>query len=96
MYNTQINHYYGNKYELRPRFLEALKETGIIGPACKKAGISRTTFYRWYYEGGDFLNDCVEAVDVAFQTKKDLLSNVPTQKKSQLLQTVIDINSYED
>src|SRR3989338_4153209 len=42
--------------------LEALKEMPIVQIACKKAGISRATYYRWRKEDKEFLRrseDCL-------------------------------------
>ena len=86
MDNTQINHYYGNKYELKPRFLEALREIGVISPACKKAGISKTTFYRWVAEDGDFGAAVFGAMYDAIEKHRDLLLQIPEHKRSQILQ----------
>jgi molybdenum-dependent DNA-binding transcriptional regulator ModE len=33
------------------KLLEALAESGNVSFACKKAGVSRDTYYRWFREG---------------------------------------------
>lgn len=54
----------GSKKEL----LTALgKSSGIVSSACKAAGISRVTFYKWYNEDADF----AEKVDDIKELQKD-------------------------
>lgn len=38
----------------KSRLLQILSEARFIGPACKKVGISRATFYRWMESNLDF------------------------------------------
>lgn len=48
--------------------LDALnKSSGIVATACKAAGISRFTFYKWYNEDKDF----AEKVDDVKELQKD-------------------------
>ena len=42
--------------------IEALKEMPIARVACKRAGISRATYYRWRNEDKSFLQQCYEAI----------------------------------
>ena len=52
----------------KERMLEELNKTsGIVSSACKAAGISRMTFYRWYNEDPDFK----EKVDDVKELQKD-------------------------
>ena len=52
----------------KERMLEELNKTsGIVSSACKAAGISRMTFYRWYNEDQDFK----EKVDDVKELQKD-------------------------
>ena len=82
---TQITHYYGNKHDLKEVFISALKETGLIVPACQKAGISTSTFYRWRddeSDNGDFYVKYLEVlIDVVLRLG-DKLKQVPKQKLS--------------
>ncbi|MES2213531.1 MAG: hypothetical protein V4473_01660 [Patescibacteria group bacterium] len=53
------------EYQATPaqkEFLVALKKSGIIERACKEAGISRTTFYRWDDREDDFSALVLEAM----------------------------------
>ena len=84
-----IEHYYSNKYELKPILLNILKDIGIITPACKKAGISRTTFYRWMADDGDFSADVFGAMDMAIEKNRDLLAKIPEHKKSEVLRMAL-------
>ena len=89
MDNTQINHYYGNKYELKSVFLDFLKEFGVIGVSCKKAGISRTTYHRWVYEDSAFWDACFKAMEEALKSKDSLMRRIPEQKQSNLLKVTL-------
>ena len=52
----------------KERMLEELNKTsGIVSSACKAAGISRMTFYRWYNEDPEFK----EKVDDVKELQKD-------------------------
>lgn len=52
----------------KERLLEELNKTsGIVSSACKAAGVSRMTFYRWYNEDPDFK----EKVDDVKELQKD-------------------------
>ncbi|OGZ26552.1 MAG: hypothetical protein A2365_02025 [Candidatus Nealsonbacteria bacterium RIFOXYB1_FULL_40_15] len=42
--------------------VEALKEMPIIQVACKRAGVSRATYYRWRNEDKNFLTESNEAI----------------------------------
>jgi len=45
----------------KERLIEALKEMPIIQIACKKAGVSRATYYRWRKEDKNFLRNSDDA-----------------------------------
>ena len=58
-------------------FLEALDRTkGIVRPACRKAGVSRSTFYRWYDEDADFR----DKVDDVKELQKDFAESLILKK----------------
>lgn len=42
--------------------IEGLKEMPVIAVACKKAGIGRTTFYRWLKEDAHFVKQSEDAM----------------------------------
>ena len=52
--------------------LETLKEMPIIQVACKKAGISRATYYRWRKEDEDFLRKSEESLGQGFEFINDM------------------------
>ena len=83
---TQITHYYGNKHDLGDVFISAFKEIGLITIACKKAGITRSTFNRWKNdetEWGDvFSQKYYEAVGEVCERLGDKLRQMPKQKLS--------------
>ncbi len=47
---------------LREKFLQALREMPIVEYACKKAGIGRTSYYRWRREDAAFAQSNNEAL----------------------------------
>lgn len=47
----------------KKKLLEALREAPIIEAACKKAGISRATYYRWR-EDDEFRREADEAIEI--------------------------------
>ena len=48
--------------ENKKNVIEALKEMPIIQVACKKAGVSRATYYRWRSEDKIFLRESEDAL----------------------------------
>ncbi len=52
--------------------VEALKEMPIVRVACKRAGISRATYYRWRNEDSDFLRQCYEAISVGIDAINEM------------------------
>ena len=49
----------------RPKLLKALAETGNITDACRRAGITRDTFYRHRHEDPAFAAAAADALEVA-------------------------------
>ena len=90
--NTHMEHYYGNKYELMDVFLNFLKEIGVIAPACKKAGISRSTPYRWLdkEENDDFRQKFDEAINIAYEKNKEKILAMPKHKRSLYINLAIN------
>lgn len=85
-----MEHYYGNKHELKATFLAIFKEIGVIAPACKKAGISTSTFYRWYNNPEDiFSQDFNEATEQCLETHGKLLRGIPKHKRYLALQALL-------
>lgn len=52
--------------------LEALREMPIARVACKRAGISRATYYRWRNENKEFLSECYEAISIGMDAINDM------------------------
>lgn len=67
--NTTIEERQSND---KQAIIEALKEMPIIQIACKKAGISRATFYRWQQEDKDFKRKSRDALDHGIEFINDM------------------------
>ena len=67
--------------EAKKKVLDALQEIPIVEYACRKAGIGRTTYYRWYNEDRIFANNCDEALKYGNEHINDL-------SESQLIQLI--------
>jgi hypothetical protein len=52
--------------------LSGLEKAGNVGLACKQAGVSRSTYYRWTGEDGDFAVRCEEALRLGREEISDL------------------------
>jgi len=52
--------------------LEILREMPIVQIACKRAGVSRATYYRWRKEDKDFLEQSEEAMAEGVEFINDL------------------------
>ncbi len=52
--------------------LEALKEIPIVQMSCKKAGISRATYYRWLKEDDNFQKQVEKAMNQGFEYINDM------------------------
>ncbi len=52
--------------------IEALKETPIIAAACKRADVSRATYYRWRADDKQFLRNVDDAMSQGFDLINDL------------------------
>jgi hypothetical protein len=66
------------KENLKEVVLQALENhLGIVSPACKDAGISRDTFYRWYKEDEDFKKKVDEIDEVTLDyVESQLFRNI--------------------
>ena len=81
---------YTTRAQKKQNFLNALKEVGLIMYACDKAGVSRTSYYRWVGEDREFLNATI-GVFFEFRNdpiKKALIEELPEQKRSRAYQDV--------
>lgn len=52
--------------------IEALKEMPIARVACKRAGVSRATYYRWRNEDKKFLQECYGAVSIGIEAINEM------------------------
>ena len=54
------------------RVIKELVQVPIIQLACKRAGVSRATYYRWLKEDPKFARECDEALEKGIQSINDL------------------------
>ena len=52
--------------------VEALKEMPIVRVACKRAGVSRATYYRWRNEDKKFLQECYGAISIGIEAINEM------------------------
>lgn len=60
--------------------LSALEDMRIITHACKKAGVSTSTFYRWRKDDAAFDEECNEAIEVGTNLINDMAESVLVSK----------------
>lgn len=65
--------------------LQQIERTPIVQVACEKAGIGRSTYYRWIADDGKFAKDSRDALARGIQSMNDMA-------ESQLLKNVRDGN----
>jgi Helix-turn-helix of insertion element transposase len=51
-----------SKLHEKSKFIEYLRETPLVNLACKKVGISRATYYRWYKDDRQFREDIQKVI----------------------------------
>ena len=56
----------------KKRVIKELVQVPIIQLACKRAGVSRATYYRWLKEDLKFALECDEALEKGIQSINDL------------------------
>lgn len=61
-----------NQDKVKKKLLEELEKAPIIQYACQKAGVSRSTFYRWVEEDDAFNKASKEALDRGIDSINDL------------------------
>lgn len=64
----------------KKRMLSALEDMRITTHACKKAGVSTSTFYRWRKEDTVFDEACNEAIEVGTNLINDMAESVLVSK----------------
>lgn len=62
------------------KLIEALRETGIVSYACKKVGINRSTFYRWWDTIPSFRAAAEEAIAEGIKNICDLAKSMLIKK----------------
>lgn len=73
MENNQTNKIIEERQEKdKQALIEALKEMPIARVACKRAGFSRATYYRWRNEDEDFLQQCYEAISIGIEAINEM------------------------
>ena len=71
--------------EEKKKIIEMLKENPIVDFVCKKLGVGRSTYYRWYTDDKEF----AKAVDNSLMEGSSLMSSMA---ESQLLQLIKEKN----
>lgn len=56
----------------KSKLLQVLSETPLVSLACKKSGLSRATFYRWYKDDKDFRDSVLQILDIGRKNINDL------------------------
>lgn len=64
----------------REIFLTELRKNSVIAVACQKAGISRSTAYRWMNEDSEFTNIVEEAISEGRAIINDMAESVLMKK----------------
>jgi len=64
----------------KKRMLSALENMRIVMHACKKAGVSTSTFYRWRKEDIAFDEACNEAIEAGTNLINDMAESVLISK----------------
>ena len=80
---------YTTTTQRKEKFLEAFKKNGMILSACREAGISRTTCYRWMALDEVFKSKVANAYQEAYNdpSKKAVLESLPMHKRNHLCPT---------
>lgn len=69
-----------NKQELQRKVIKLFQENPIVQIACHKAGVSRSTFYRWRQEDGEFKKACTKALTIGLDLANDAVESVLLKK----------------
>ena len=60
------------RFHEKSKFIECLREIPLVSPACKKFGIARASYYRWYKSDIKFKQDADEALKMGKENINDL------------------------
>ena len=82
----------------KKRMLSALEDMRIVTHACKKAGVSTSTLYRWRKEDIAFDEACTEASEVGTNLINDMAESVLVSKirKSDFRASVYWLEHHRD
>ena len=69
----------------KQKLLEQLKKVPIVQVACERAGVPRSTFYRWRKDDAEFLSDC----EVALEQSSAIINDMA---ESQLINAIKNQN----
>lgn len=61
-----------SKLHEKSKLLQVLSETPLVSLACKKTGIARATFYRWYKDDKPFRDSVLQILDIGRKNINDL------------------------
>jgi hypothetical protein len=56
----------------KSKLIQVLSETPLVSLACKKIGVSRATFYRWYKDDKGFRDSVIQILDIGRKNINDL------------------------
>src|SRR5574343_541408 len=65
-----------SKLHEKSKLLQVLSETPLVSLACKKTGIARATFYRWYKDDKGFRDSVLQIVDIGRKNINDLAESM--------------------
>jgi hypothetical protein len=69
-----------DKQESQKKIIKLFQENPIAQIACYKAGVSRSTFYRWRQEDDEFRKTCVKALKIGLDIANDAVESVLLKK----------------
>jgi transposase len=88
-----MGHPFNSTETLQANFINYFKEIGLIAPACKKTGISRSTFHRWINaknDDGIFSCSFGEAVSEVYDKHKKLWKKIPEKRRNWFIRVFVD------
>lgn len=56
----------------KSKLIQVLSETPLVSLACKKIGVSRATYYRWYKDDKGFRDSVINILDIGRKNINDL------------------------
>ena len=69
-----------DKQESQKKIIKLLQDNPIIQIACRKTGISRSTFYRWRHGDTKFKKSCHRALNIGIDIINDAVESVLIRK----------------